>query len=95
MSIEHDGVSTEQRRRLTASTRHGARGDPIGRCTCGTMTVFCPTGQNIVVLQVAGEVDLVCKRCAGAARARTRPRPGCWSDTAPPILGRCSWWSPR
>jgi anti-anti-sigma factor len=58
MSIQHDGISAEQRRHLTAPTRRGARGDPAVRCTCSTTSVSSPTGQSIVVLQVAGEVDL-------------------------------------
>jgi anti-anti-sigma factor len=58
MSIQHDGISTEQRRHLTAPTRHGARGDPSVRCICSATSVTSPTGESIVVLQVAGEVDL-------------------------------------
>jgi anti-anti-sigma factor len=58
MSVQHDGLSTEQRPHLTAPTWHGARGDPTGRCTCDTTSVSSPTGESIVVLRVAGEVDL-------------------------------------
>jgi anti-anti-sigma factor len=59
MSMLHDGISSEQRHHVTAPTMPGgARGDPTVRCTCTTTSVSSPRGASIVVLQVAGEVDL-------------------------------------
>jgi anti-anti-sigma factor len=57
MSIQHEGISSEQRSHVAVPLLHVPRGDPV-RCTCSTTSMSSPTGESIVVLQVAGEVDL-------------------------------------
>jgi anti-anti-sigma factor len=58
MSMQQHDVSAEQRRHVAAPARCGARGDPTVWCTCSTTSTSSPTGASIVVLRVAGELDL-------------------------------------
>jgi anti-anti-sigma factor len=58
MSIQQHDISAEQRHHVAAPARYGARGDPAVRCTCGTTSTSSPTGESIVVLRIAGDLDL-------------------------------------
>jgi anti-anti-sigma factor len=60
MSMQQHDVSAEQRRHVAAPARYGARGDPTVWCTCSTTSTSSSssTGASIIVLRVAGELDL-------------------------------------
>jgi anti-sigma B factor antagonist len=60
MSVVQDGFRSEQRRRLAAPLVHEiqrARVDAVALCSCTATSIPSPAGE-ILVLQVAGEVDL-------------------------------------
>jgi anti-anti-sigma factor len=58
VSIQHHDISSEQRHDVAAPALYGARGDPTVRCGCSATTTSSPMGESIIVLRVAGELDL-------------------------------------
>ena len=56
MSVQ-DVASSERRDQARTPAVAGARGDPGGSCWCSSTSLPSPTGE-VIVLEVAGEVDL-------------------------------------
>lgn len=57
MSVQRSDSQSERPVSVPRSAAAGARGDPGGGCWCSTMVLPSPTGE-VIVLRVAGEVDL-------------------------------------